>query len=66
MTSGSLEGGLSTIGLPDAMAGAILCSARLSGKLNGEIPAIGPIGNRLTTPNRPLEEGRRSSGITSP
>ena len=35
MTSGSLDGGLSTIGLPVAMAGASLCAARFSGKLNG-------------------------------
>ena len=37
IVSGSLDGGLSTIGLPDAIAGATLWAARLSGKLNGLI-----------------------------
>ena len=44
MTSGSFDGGLSTIEHPAAMAGATLCTARLSGKLKGLIPATGPIG----------------------
>jgi hypothetical protein len=44
MLSGSFDGGLSTIEQPAAMAGATLCAARLSGKLNGLIPATGPIG----------------------
>ena len=66
ITRGSLDGGLSTIGLPDAMAGAILWTARLSGKLNGLMPAIGPIGNRRVMPTRSLLAGIRSSGITSP
>ena len=30
--------------------------------MNGEMPAIGPIGNRRTIPDRPFEDGRRSSG----
>src|SRR6185436_1987169 len=46
IVSGSLDGGLRTIGLPLAIAGGSLCAARLSGKLNGEIAAIGPHGNR--------------------
>ena len=66
ITSGSLDGGLSTIGLPEAIAGATLCAARLSGKLNGEMPAIGPIGKRRVMPTRSLELGMRSSGMTSP
>ena len=55
MVSGSRDGGLRTIVLPEAMAGAILWRARLSGKLNGEMPAIGPMGNRRTMPERPFE-----------
>ena len=63
---GSADGGLRTIGFPEAMAGAILCAARLSGKLNGLIPAIGPIGKRRVMPIRSFDEGSRSSGISSP
>jgi len=66
MTSGSLDAGLSTIGLPDAMAGATLWTARLSGKLKGLMPAIGPIGKRRVMPTRSLELGMRSRGMTSP
>ena len=42
ITSGSLDGGLRTIGLPEAMAGATLWAARLSGKLNGLMPGDRP------------------------
>ncbi len=42
--SGVLVAGFSTIALPAAMAGASLWAVRLNGKLNGEMPAIGPIG----------------------
>ena len=66
ITSGSLDGGLRTIGLPEAMAGATLWAARLSGKLNGLMPAIGPIGKRRVIPTRSLLAGIRSSGISSP
>ena len=66
ITSGSLDGGLSTIVLPAAIAGAILWTARLSGKLNGLMAAIGPIGNRRVMPTRSLPFGIRSSGIISP
>ena len=59
MTSGSLDGGLSTIGLPLAIAGATLWAARLSGKLNGLIPAIGPIGKRRVMPTRPFDAGHQ-------
>ena len=45
IVSGSFDGGFSTIGLPDAIAGATLCAARFSGKLNGLIPAIGRSGS---------------------
>ena len=66
ITSGSLDGGLRTIGLPLAIAGETLWAARLSGKLNGLIPAIGPIGKRRVIPTRPFDAGIRSSGIVSP
>ncbi len=66
IVSGSLLGGLSTTGLPEAMAGANLCAARLSGKLKGLIAAIGPIGKRRVIPTRSLDEAIRSSGISSP
>ena len=61
-----MDGGLSTIGLPAAIAGASLWAARLSGKLNGLMPAIGPIGNRRVMPTRSFDDGSRSSGMTSP
>ncbi len=57
IVSGSLDGGLRTIGLPAAIAGASLWAARLSGKLNGLIAAIGPIGNRRVIPTRPFDAG---------
>ena len=66
IVSGSLDGGLSTIGLPDAIAGASLWAARFSGKLNGLMPAIGPIGKRRVMPTRSLDAGIRSSGMSSP
>ena len=66
IVSGSLDGGLSTIGLPLAIAGATLWAARLSGKLNGLIAAIGPIGKRRVMPTRSFDDGMRSSGISSP
>src|SRR5205085_5125151 len=47
---GVCEAGLSTTGQPAAIAGASLCATRLTGKLNGEIAAIGPIGKRRTMP----------------
>ena len=57
--SGSLDGGLRTIGLPAAIAGASLWAARLSGKLNGLIAAIGPIGKRRVMPD-PVRATRAS------
>jgi hypothetical protein len=42
--------GLSTNGQPAAIAGATLCAAKLSGKLNGEISDTGPIGTRFHCP----------------
>ena len=65
-SAGPCDGGLSTIEQPAAIAGASLCAARLSGKLNGEIAATGPIGKRRVTPIRPRDAGIRSSGIVSP
>jgi hypothetical protein len=66
IVSGSLDGGLSTIEQPDAMAGATLCAARLSGKLNGLIPATGPIREAPRDAEPALGAGMRSSGIDSP
>ena len=66
IVSGSFDGGLRTIEQPAAIAGATLCAARLSGKLNGLMPATGPIGKRRVMPTRPFEEAIRSSGIISP
>ncbi len=59
IVSGSLDGGLSTIGLPLAIAGATLWAARLSGKLNGLMPAIGPIGKRRVIPIRSFDDGHQ-------
>jgi hypothetical protein len=42
--------GLSTNGQPTAIAGATLCAARLSGKLNGEMKEHGPIGTGFHMP----------------
>src|SRR5688500_11402257 len=44
MLSGSLDGGLSTMLQPAAMAGATLGAARFSGKLKELMPATGPMG----------------------
>ena len=57
IVSGSLDGGLRTIGLPAAIAGESLWAARLSGKLNGLIAAIGPIGKRRVIPTRSFDDG---------
>ena len=46
LVRGACMGGLTTIVLPVASAGATLWAIRLSGKLNGEMPATGPRGNR--------------------
>jgi len=46
---GVLDAGLRTKGQPAAMAGAILCAARLSGKLKGETIETTPMGKRRTT-----------------
>ncbi len=42
--------GLSTNGQPAAIAGAILCAARFSGKLNGEMKEHAPTGTRRYMP----------------
>ncbi len=43
-SSGVCRAGLRTMLLPTARQGASLCATRLSGKLNGEMAAIGPRG----------------------
>jgi hypothetical protein len=48
--SGVRLAGFITNGQPIAMAGAILCAARFSGKLNGEMKLQGPIGTRFHIP----------------
>ena len=48
--SGVREAGLSTQVQPAAIAGATLCAARLSGKLNGEMSEHGPMGTRRVMP----------------
>ncbi len=52
--------GLIIIGFPDAIAGAILCTAKFKGKLNGAIPAINPTGKYLTNPSFPSPAGVQS------
>ncbi len=42
--------GFITKGQPTAIAGAILCAARLSGKLKGETKLHGPMGTRFHMP----------------
>ena len=56
--SGVLVAGLSTMGLPAAMAGASLCAARLSGKLKGEMAATGPSGHPPRDRHPTLAVGR--------
>ena len=46
------------IGLPDASAGATLCATRFSGKLNGVMPRIGPIGKPAKHAKMRIEAGR--------
>ena len=48
--SGVRLAGFITNGHPTAMAGAILCAARFSGKLNGEMKLHGPMGTRFHMP----------------
>ena len=64
--SGVLGAGLSTIGAPQAMAGATLCATRLSGKLNGEMPSTGPIAKRRTIAMRPSAAASVSRRCSSP
>ena len=64
--SGVAEAGLSTTAQPAASAGAILWATRLSGKLNGEIAPMTPIGSRSVRPSLPSPAGDASMGTTSP
>ena len=64
--SGVAGAGLTTIGAPTAMAGASLCATRLSGKLNGLMPRIGPRILRCTTAIRPSAAGSVSRRWSSP
>ena len=51
---GVVEAGLWTMVFPAAMAGPILWSERLSGKLKGVIAAMTPRGSRMSRPVLPL------------
>ena len=64
--NGVCPAGLSTTGHPAAIAGATLCTTRLSGKLNGLIAPTTPIGTRIVKPTLPTPLGMASSGTTSP
>ncbi len=57
--------GFKMMGQPAAMAGAILCTARLSGKLKGTIPATIPTGKYFTSPSLPAPAGVQSRLIYS-
>ena len=63
---GVFDAGLSTNGQPAAIAGAILCAARLSGKLNGETIETTPMGKRRTIDWIPLLRSEMSRGAYSP
>lgn len=58
-----------TLGLLQARthdkSGATLCATRLSGKFNGVMAAIGPIGNRHVMPILPAAVAVMSKGMTS-
>ncbi len=64
--SGVRGAGLTMIGAPAAIAGAILCATRFSGKLNGAMPSTGPRATRRTTAIRPSAAGSVSSRCSSP
>ncbi len=50
VASGVVEDGLSTTQLPAAMAGATLLAANVSGKFQGTMAPVTPIGLRTTSP----------------
>ncbi len=58
--------GFNTTGHPAAIAGASLCATRLSGKLNGLIAPITPIGMRNVNASFPSPAALASIGTTSP
>ena len=60
------DAGLSTTGHPAAMAGPILCTTRLTGKLNGEMAPTTPIGTRSTMPSLWAPAVEASIGMVSP
>src|SRR6478609_5872988 len=64
--SGVCDAGFSTTGQPAAIAGATLWTTRLSGKLNGAIAPITPIGTRRVKPSLPSPACRASRATTSP
>src|SRR6478672_2149438 len=64
--SGVWLAGLSTTGQPAAIAGASLWATRLSGKLNGLIAPITPIGTRSVKASLPSPAALASIGTISP
>ncbi len=60
-----LRAGLSIIGHPAAIAGAILCDVRFNGKLKGDMAEINPTGKYLTKPSLPSPAGVQSSCMYS-
>src|SRR5262245_23664386 len=64
--TGVCDAGFSTTGQPAAIAGASLCTTRLSGKLNGEIAASTPMGTRSVKPVLPAPAGVSALGSISP
>src|SRR6266576_1596402 len=60
VVSGSCGGGFSVMVAPHAIAGAILCAARSTGKLNGVIAAIGDSGKRRVQAIGDLAQHRRA------
>jgi hypothetical protein len=63
---GVAEAGLSTTGQPAAIAGATLWQTRLSGKLNGEIAPMTPIGTRSVQAIVPSPFSVPAIGTVSP
>jgi hypothetical protein len=64
--NGVFSAGFNTIVFPEARQGATLWATRLSGKLNGVIPRITPIGKRRTRPKCPTPGGLASMRTPCP
>ncbi len=64
--NGVCGAGFNTMGFPTARAGATLWATRFSGKLNGVMPSIGPMGTRRYSPKWLSVPGVMSNGTISP